>query len=111
MVYELDSYTEAEVQEYLDAVNLFEQQYPNVTFVYITGNAQANGEAGYNRHLRNNQIRDYCITNNKVLFDFEDLDCWYNGVQNYLFYNGEHIPIQHPDFDGRNVVILIIMVH
>ncbi len=97
---ELDSYTEAQVQEYLDAVNLLEQQNPNVIFVYMTGNAQAGGAPGYNRHLRNNQIRQYCINNNKVLYDFADLDCWHDGEQSTYLYNGENIPIQHPAFDG-----------
>ncbi len=97
---ELDSYTEAQVQEYLDAVNLLEQQNPNVIFIYMTGNAQAGGAPGYNRHLRNNQIRQYCINNNKVLYDFADLDCWHDGEQSTYLYNGENIPIQHPAFDG-----------
>lgn len=92
---ELDSYTQVQVQEYLDAMTAYELQFPNVTFIYFTGNAQANEASGYNRHLRCDQIREYCIANNKVLFDFEDLDCWYNGEHSTYLYNGEEIPIQH----------------
>ena len=98
---ELDGFTESEVQEYLDAMTAYELQFPTVTFVYFTSNAQANGAAGYNRHLRCDQIREYCIANNKVLFDFEDLDCWYNGEHSTYLYNGEEIPIQHDFFDGQ----------
>ena len=29
-----------------------------------------------NLHLRNQQIRNYCITNNKVLYDFCDIECY-----------------------------------
>ena len=98
---ELDGFTESEVQEYLDAMTAYELQFPTVTFVYFTSNAKANGAAGYNRHLRCDQIREYCIANNKVLFDFEDLDCWYNGEHSTYLYNGEEIPIQHDFFDGQ----------
>jgi len=97
---ELDAFTEAEVQEYLEAMTAYEEQFPNVTFVYFTSNAKADGAAGYNRHLRCNQIRQYCIANNKVLFDFEDLDCWYNGEHSTYLYNGEEIPVQHSYFSG-----------
>ena len=103
---ELNTYTEAEVQEYLDQMNSFEQQFPNVTFVYSTGNAQEGGnynpEWGYNRHLRCDQIRQYCIDNNKILFDFEDLDCWYNEEFSYYIYNGDTIPLQHNAYSGND---------
>ena len=70
-----------------------ESEYPNITFVYMTGNAQSETQ---NRVDRNNQIRDYCRNNNKILFDFADLDCWYNGEQNVQ--NG--IPVEHPHYNG-----------
>jgi len=95
---QLDEYTEAEVQTYLDAISMFEAEYPDVTFIYFTGSAHADGAFGYNRHLRNDMIRNYCVANNKVLFDFEDIDCWYNGVMNYYILNGDTIPLQHDAF-------------
>ncbi len=70
-----------------------EAAYPNITFVYMTGNAQSESS---NRYDRNNQIRQYCVENNKVLFDFADLDCWYNGQKNIV--NG--IPCEHPRYHG-----------
>jgi hypothetical protein len=97
---QLDTYTNAEVQVYLDQITLFGQEHPDVTFIFFTGNAQADGAAGYNRHLRCDQIREYCEVNNKILFDFEDLDCWYNGIFSYYIYNGDTIPIQHDAFGG-----------
>ena len=75
---QLDYYSSAEVQQYLNAMSLLETEYPDVTFVYFTGNAQSEEQ---NRVDRNNQIRDYCRQNHKILFDFEDLDCWYGGEQ------------------------------
>ena len=95
---DLDIYSESEVNQYLNALNTFGQQYPNVTFVYTTGTAQNGGSAGYNRHLRNEQIRAYCAANNKVLFDFADIDSWYNGVQSTYTYNGHQVPIVNPAY-------------
>jgi hypothetical protein len=70
-----------------------ESEYPGVTFVYMTGNAQGSEQ---NRYDRNNQIREFCRQNNKILFDFADLDCWYNGEQ----YTVDGIPTEHPHFNG-----------
>ncbi len=75
---QLDYYTQAGGQEYLDNMSQLESEYPGVIFVYFTGNAQSEEE---NRVARNEKIRSYCRENNKILFDFEDLDCWYNGEQ------------------------------
>jgi len=41
----------------------------------MTGHADGGGESG-NLHLRNQQIRNYCITNSKVLYDFYDIECY-----------------------------------
>lgn len=92
---QLDQYTVPEVQEYLDVISMFELEYPGVTFIYFTGTAHADGPFGANRHIMNDMIRNYCQANNKVLFDFEDIDCWYNGVMNYYIFNGDTIPLQH----------------
>jgi hypothetical protein len=101
---QLDSYSEQDVQDYLDAMASLETANPSVIFIYMTGNAQASGSGGYNRWLRNEQIRQYCLDNDKVLFDFADLDCWSDGEHStYDYVIGEqtlHIPIEHPDFNG-----------
>ncbi len=90
---QLDYFSQAETQAYLDAMAMLEREYPGVTFVYFTGNAQSEDQ---NRADRNNQIRDYCRANNKILFDFADLDCWYNGQQHTV--NG--LPMEHPHYLG-----------
>ncbi len=102
---QLDSKSEAYVTGYLDSIETLEEEYPNVTFVYMTGNAQATGSSGYNRYLRNEQIREYCRTHNKVLYDFADLDCWWlndTGVWEFstYTYNDQEIPVQHPHYNG-----------
>ncbi len=63
------------IDTYLEPMTTLETLYPSVTFVYMTGHANATGESG-NLHLRNQQIRNYCITNNKVLYDFYDIECY-----------------------------------
>ena len=70
------SYTEQQmIDQYLAPMTQLETDYPNVTFVYMTGHADGTGETG-NLHLRNQQIRNYCIANNKVLYDFDDIECY-----------------------------------
>jgi len=106
---QLSSATEEYVQAYLDSMTKLENEFPNVTFVYMTGNAQSYGAAP-NRYARNNQIRQYCIENNKVLYDFADLDCWWFNpdtqeweMGTYTDYYGNVWPVQHPHFDGTEV--------
>ena len=65
--------TEEGINIYLNAMNQLELDYPHVTFVYMTGHLDGTGEDG-NLNIRNNQIRDYCTANNKILFDFADIE-------------------------------------
>jgi uncharacterized repeat protein (TIGR01451 family) len=61
------------LDDYLLPMTQLEAEYPGVVFVYMTGHADGSGESG-NLHIRNQQIRQYAIDNNKVLFDFYDFD-------------------------------------
>lgn len=103
---QLDYYDESQVQVYLDAMTTLVSEYPNVTFVYVTGNAQAEGGDGYNRYMRNTQIREYCENNNRFLFDFADLDCWWYNTstsqweQNTYTWQEVQVPSEHPQFYG-----------
>ncbi|MBN2772892.1 MAG: T9SS type A sorting domain-containing protein [Prolixibacteraceae bacterium] len=60
---------------YLNPMVQLESEYPDVKFVYMTGHADGSGEQG-NLHLRNQQIRDFCMENNKILYDFYDIECY-----------------------------------
>lgn len=97
---QLDDFDIPTLQTYLDAMETLEAEYPDVTFIYMTGNAQATGWSGYNRYQNNQYIRNYCKTNSKYLFDFADIDCWYNGEQWTYLYDGTPIPTEHPHFSG-----------
>lgn len=61
------------INAYLAAMNQLEKAYPDVTFVYMTGHLDGGGQLE-NLNLRNNQIRNYAKANNKVLFDFADIE-------------------------------------
>ncbi|MCD6344359.1 MAG: DUF11 domain-containing protein [Anaerolineae bacterium] len=67
--------SEANINTYLTLMNGLEEDYPDVTFVYMTGHLNGSGVDG-NLNVRNNQIRAYCIANNKVLFDFADIESY-----------------------------------
>jgi len=103
---QLESATADYVAAYLDSMESLEQEFPDVTFIYMTGNAQATGSSGFNRYLRNEQIREFCMTHNKVLYDFADLDAWWlndtTGVWEYstYSYNDIDVPVEHPHFNG-----------
>jgi hypothetical protein len=102
---QLTGYSEEQTQDYLDAMTGLEEANPHIIFVYMTNNAQATGASGYNRWLRNQQIRQYCLDNDKVLFDFADLDCWSNGINSTYEHTVDDviydIPVEHPDFNGN----------
>ncbi len=105
---QLNTASESYVQSYLAAMQTLESEFPNVTFVYFTGTAEYNDAYGYNRALRNEQIRNFCVANNKVLYDFEDLDSWWldPGTQQWdqatYLYNGRVVPVEHPMLAGND---------
>jgi len=67
--------SEEDIETYLDLMSELEEDYPDVRFVYMTGHTNGTGLTG-NLHLRNQQIRDYCEANEKILFDFEDIESY-----------------------------------
>lgn len=72
------------IDTYLTPMSQLEGEYPGIKFVYMTGHLDGSGASG-NLHLRNQQIRAYCQANNKILFDFNDIECYApGGTTNYL---------------------------
>jgi len=67
--------TPGNMQIYLDLMGGLEADYPDVTFIYMTGHLNGTGETG-NLHQRNNQIRSHVMSNNGVLFDFADIESY-----------------------------------
>lgn len=77
---------EEDINTYLRLMNQLEVDYPHVTFIYMTGHLNGGGEKG-NVNIRNNQIRDFCKQNNKILFDFADIES-YDPDGNYFLNKG-----------------------
>jgi hypothetical protein len=65
--------TVEDIDIYLQAMDALERDYPDVTFVYMTGHLDGTGTEG-NLHQRNEQIRAWCRAHGKVLFDFADIE-------------------------------------
>jgi hypothetical protein len=78
----VSSNDEAGINVYLDSMEALENDYPNITFVYMTGHLDGTGPTG-NLYVRNNQIRSFCTTNHKVLFDFADIESYDPDGTNY----------------------------
>jgi hypothetical protein len=95
--FEISEQTEDQVQQYLDTLNALEAEFPEVTFIYMTGPAQETYN-GVNRTDRNRQIREFAMAGGKALYDFEDLDVWWNGEQHTQVVDGVEIPMEHPHF-------------
>jgi len=101
--YHEGEYSTAKVSDYLSAMAALEAEFPEVTFVYMTGNAQATGSSGLRRYNNNEMIRSWVRDSEKrVLFDFADLDAWYNDgdgwSQTTYDQDGQAIPSEHSAF-------------
>jgi hypothetical protein len=72
---EMSWLSSAEVQQYLDMMTQLEAEYPGVRFVYMTGHTDGStGDSVLNRN--NNMVRDFVLANNKILYDFADIESW-----------------------------------
>lgn len=72
---QVSSATVADINTYTSLMSQLEADYPAVRFVYMTGHLDGGGPTG-SLYLRNNQIRDYARNNNKILFDFADIESY-----------------------------------
>lgn len=91
---QVSSATEDDIDTYLDLMTGLENANPDVSFVYMTGHLDGSGLDG-NLHLRNEQIRAYCLANEKILYDFADIES-YDPDGNYF---GDRIPNDNCDYD------------
>jgi hypothetical protein len=70
-----DTTNPADIDTYLNLMNQLENEFQNVRFVYMTGHLTGTGPSG-SLYQRNNQIRNYVLANNKILFDFADIESY-----------------------------------
>ncbi|MBN2584412.1 MAG: hypothetical protein JXL80_15230 [Planctomycetes bacterium] len=81
---QVSSATQANIATYLSLMTGLENDFPNVKFVYMTGHLDGSGATG-NLNVRNQQIRDYCTANNKILYDFADIESYDpDGLTHYM---------------------------
>jgi hypothetical protein len=93
---QVSSATTGDIDTYLNLMSGLEHDYPAVRFVYMTGHLDGTGLTG-TLHLRNEQIRAYCVQNKKVLFDFADIESY---DPDGVFY-GDKRPNDNCDYDGN----------
>ncbi|MBN1182639.1 MAG: hypothetical protein JXB49_10155 [Bacteroidales bacterium] len=77
------------LSEYIIPMSQLEIDYPDVTFIYMTGHVDHWEDA--NNKAANQIIRDYCEANNKVLYDFADIESHDP--------NGTYFPFSHDNCD------------
>ena len=74
------------IQRYLDNMEILISEYSQggtnsraaahpVKFIFMTGHAQGQGEGGF-IFSANQQIRQHCIDNERILFDFADIESY-----------------------------------
>lgn len=92
----LDTYLNA-TEDYQATINAAGQ---NTVVVFTTGPVDGGGntgERGYQRHLKQERIRNHVLTNNRVLFDYEDILTHNDAGQvNNISWNGHTFPYMHP---------------
>jgi hypothetical protein len=72
------------IDTYLTPMAQLEADYPGIRFVYMTGHLDGSGSGG-NLNQRNEQLRAFCRANNKVLFDFADIESFDpSGTTNFM---------------------------
>ena len=95
---EVSGATVENIETYLNLMSGLEKDFLKVRFVYMTGHLDGSGLTG-NLHKRNEQIREYCHTNHKVLYDFNDIESWNpDGV-----WFGDKVPTDNCDYTNGSV--------
>lgn len=94
---QVSSASAADIDTYLTLMSGLERDYPQVKFVYMTGHLDGSGLSG-NLHLRNEQIRAYCRTNHKILYDFADIESY---DPDGTYYGDKH-PTDGCNYDCNN---------
>ena len=82
------SYSETQIQNYLDVMAQLETEYPGMRFIYYTGHTD--GTAPGSTLWRNNDmIRQYAQDNQMVLFDFNDIEVYAPDGSGPYYNNGD----------------------
>ncbi|MDA3850776.1 MAG: hypothetical protein PF447_05845 [Spirochaetaceae bacterium] len=65
-------------KRYVDNLEILVAEYPHIQFVFMTGHSEGQGEdlTEDSVHYNNELIRQHCIDNNRILFDFADIESY-----------------------------------
>ena len=72
---QMSSYDDTQIQSYLANMAQFESNHPGMRYIYYTGHTDGTG-AGEALWRHNDMVRQYVQDNNKVLFDFADIETY-----------------------------------
>jgi hypothetical protein len=72
---QMSYYSDEQIQNYLEAMAWLEGQYPEMRFIYYTGHSDGSGP-GETLWRHNDMVRAYAQANQKVLFDFADIEAY-----------------------------------
>lgn len=90
-----------EVDTYLSLMNQLEQEFPTVRFIYMTGHLDGTDTDG-DLNINNEQIRVFCRENNKILYDFADIESYDpDSLINYMEQGGTDNCDYDTDQDGN----------
>ncbi len=67
-------YSESNMQYYTRAIDTLESEYATMRFIYMTGHSATSASDRDITTRNNNIVRGYVQANDKVLFDFEDIE-------------------------------------
>ena len=85
---QMSYYDDTQIQAYLNTMAQFESNHPGMRFIYYTGHTDGSG-AGEPLWRHNDMVRQYVQQNNKVLFDFADIETYQpDGVGPFLNHDG-----------------------
>ena len=89
-----------DAQRYVDNMEILVSEYPSISFVFMTGHAEGEGEdlTENSVHYNNQLIRQHCTTHNRILFDFADIEAW-DPADNYYWDQNMY---DNLDYDGGN---------
>ena len=72
---QMDYYSDAQIQEYLDTMSQLNGEYANTQFILYTGHTEGDAP-GSNLWRHNEMARQYTQDNNMILFDFADIESY-----------------------------------
>jgi hypothetical protein len=74
---QMSYYEDAAIQEYIDVMDQFANEFPGVRFIYYTGHTDGSTpESGSKLWRHNDMVRQYVQDHQAVLFDFADIESY-----------------------------------